>query len=83
MNDIVTTVMNTVNFISASGRNHRQFQLFLQETGSEHGDVLYSCELSQPLFCYFLVDSLLFICVAAVAIIWCLQVLCVYADKLL
>ena len=37
MNDIVT--------IWARGLNHRQFQLFLQEMGSEHGDVPYHTEV--------------------------------------
>lgn len=41
MEYIMTTVTKTVNFIRERGLNHRQFQVFLQEVGSKHGDVSY------------------------------------------
>lgn len=38
-------IVNTVNFIHAHGLNHHRFQLFLQEMGSDHRDVLYHTEV--------------------------------------
>lgn len=45
MDNIVTTVMKTVNFIWSRDLNHCQFQLFLQKMSSEHRDVPYHTEV--------------------------------------
>ncbi|KAG1952357.1 SCAN domain-containing protein [Pimephales promelas] len=45
LDDIMSTVVKTVNFIRARGLNHHQFQLFLKEVGSEHGDMSYHTEV--------------------------------------
>lgn len=41
MNHVVNVVRDIVNFIRSRGLNHRQFQAFLEEIGSEFSDVLY------------------------------------------
>ncbi|XP_069777943.1 general transcription factor II-I repeat domain-containing protein 2A-like [Narcine bancroftii] len=42
---IMNTVTRVVTFIRAKGLNHRQFQSFLEELGSEYGDVPYHTEV--------------------------------------
>ena len=38
-------VVSCINFIRAKGLKHRQFQQFLSELESAHGDVLYNTEV--------------------------------------
>uniref|UniRef100_A0A673GVJ7 SPIN-DOC-like zinc-finger domain-containing protein n=1 Tax=Sinocyclocheilus rhinocerous TaxID=307959 RepID=A0A673GVJ7_9TELE len=57
MDDIMTTVTKTVNFIRVRGLNHRQFQVFLQEVGSKHGDVPYHTELRKDITLLFFMQS--------------------------
>ncbi|KYO31248.1 general transcription factor II-I repeat domain-containing protein 2A isoform B [Alligator mississippiensis] len=42
---VMEKVVSTVNFIRSKGLNHRQFQAFLAEIGSNHGDVIYFCQV--------------------------------------
>ncbi|XP_050519731.1 general transcription factor II-I repeat domain-containing protein 2-like [Daktulosphaira vitifoliae] len=41
MDHVMNVVRDIVNFIRSRGLNHRQFQAFLEEVGSEFSDVLY------------------------------------------
>ncbi|KAI6655301.1 General transcription factor II-I repeat domain-containing protein 2A-like [Oopsacas minuta] len=41
MKHVMENVVNTVNFIKSKGLNHRQFQAFLTEVGSDYNDVIY------------------------------------------
>lgn len=45
MDHVMSTVTQAVNFIRAKGLNHRQFKSFLEEMGSEYGDVVYHTEV--------------------------------------
>jgi hypothetical protein len=45
MTSVVTAVAKLVNYIRSKGLNHRQFQQFLSDMGSENGDVLYYTEV--------------------------------------
>uniref|UniRef100_A0A3P9L1T0 Uncharacterized protein n=1 Tax=Oryzias latipes TaxID=8090 RepID=A0A3P9L1T0_ORYLA len=42
---VMQVVVSCINFIRANGLKHRQFQQFLSELGSAHGDVLYHTEV--------------------------------------
>ena len=41
MKHVMEKVVSTINFIRSKGLNHRQFQSFLTEVGSDHDDVIY------------------------------------------
>ena len=41
MKHVMENVVNTVNFIRSKGLNHRQFQTFLANVGSDYNDVIY------------------------------------------
>ena len=45
MDHVLSGVTQAVNFIRARGLNHRQFKSFLDELGSEYGDVPYHTEV--------------------------------------
>ena len=39
--DNVMQIIKTVNFITAKGLNHRQFQEFLKSVDADYGDIIY------------------------------------------
>ena len=41
MKHVMENVVNSINFIRSKGLNHRQFQAFLAEVGSDNNDVIY------------------------------------------
>ncbi|XP_045501701.1 general transcription factor II-I repeat domain-containing protein 2-like [Colias croceus] len=43
--DVMSIVVKTVNFIKSRGLNHRQFQEFLKEQDAEYGDITYFCDV--------------------------------------
>ncbi|XP_063788777.1 general transcription factor II-I repeat domain-containing protein 2-like [Pseudophryne corroboree] len=45
LDNIMSTVTKTVNFLRARGLNHRQFQQFLKEVSIKHTDVPYHTEV--------------------------------------
>ncbi|KAK7891861.1 hypothetical protein WMY93_023824 [Mugilogobius chulae] len=45
LDDVMDTVVKTVNIIRARGLYHREFQAFLADVDSEYGDVLYHSEV--------------------------------------
>ena len=42
MKHLMTDLVKAVNFIRPRGLNHRKFKAFLDEVGSEYGDVYFS-----------------------------------------
>lgn len=45
VNDVMDTVVKTINLIRAKALNHRQFQTFLSEIEAEYGDVIYHSDV--------------------------------------
>lgn len=45
LDDVMNTVVKTVNIIRARGLYHREFQAFLTDIDAEYGDVLYHCDV--------------------------------------
>ncbi|XP_074039888.1 general transcription factor II-I repeat domain-containing protein 2 [Leptinotarsa decemlineata] len=43
--DVMSVVVKTVNFVKSRGLNHRQFQKFLKEQDAEYGDITYFCDV--------------------------------------
>ena len=45
MENVISLVIKTINFIRAKGLNHRQFQEFLKVLSTEFTDVIYYTEV--------------------------------------
>uniref|UniRef100_UPI00358F5BAB general transcription factor II-I repeat domain-containing protein 2B-like n=1 Tax=Myxine glutinosa TaxID=7769 RepID=UPI00358F5BAB len=45
LNNVMTTVVSTINVIKSRGLNSRQFKELLSELESEYGDLVYHCEV--------------------------------------
>ncbi|KAI4830515.1 hypothetical protein KUCAC02_002143 [Chaenocephalus aceratus] len=45
LNNVMHTVVSTINFIKSRGLNSRQFKELLRELESEYGDLIYLCEV--------------------------------------
>jgi hypothetical protein len=43
--ETMTDVVSVVNFIRQHGKNHTQFNMFLDETEYEYGGTAYCCEV--------------------------------------
>ena len=43
--DVMTLATKTINFIKSRGLNHRQFRSLLEDTDTDHGNLLYYCEM--------------------------------------
>jgi hypothetical protein len=45
MPNVTTSVIKLINFLKSRALNHRQFNEFLKNLGSEYGDVIYNTEV--------------------------------------
>ena len=45
LNNVMKTVVSTINFIKSRGLNNRQFKELLSKLESEYGDLVYHCEV--------------------------------------
>jgi hypothetical protein len=42
MPNVTTPIIKLINFLKSRALNHRQFNEFLKDLGSEYGDVIYN-----------------------------------------
>ena len=48
MQNVMSVVVKTMNFVRARGLNHRQFRHLLAEMNAQYQDLLYYCEVEVP-----------------------------------